>query len=154
MCIWALLTINAQNYSDYFTTYTPVYTPPSPIYVTPMPSIYDNSVTIIDNSYRPSTPSVTCIDSQKQIGQILMVDTTTDKDCIVDAEVLFKSFSNNTATITITQLKLDSKWYVVDIEAYRLSSILENPESDRDLILELLKSFNFFASSEGVLFLF
>lgn len=154
LCIWAFLNINAQDYSDYFTTYKPVYTPPKPVYITPMPSIYDNSVTIIDNSYRPSTPSVTCTDSQKQTGQILMVDTTNDNNSVIDAEVLFKSFSNNTASITITRLKLDGKWYPVNIEAFKLSAALENSGSDRDLILELLKSFNFFASSEEVIFLF
>ena len=132
---------NAQDFSDLFTTYTPVYTPPRPVYVTPMPSVYDNSVTIIDNS-------------QKQTGQILMIDTTTDKDSVVDAEVLFKSFSNNTASITITRLKLDGKWYPMNIEAIRLSSILDSSGSDRNSILELMKNFNFFASSDDVLFLF
>lgn len=127
---------------------------PSPVYVPPMSSIYDNSTTIINNSYRPSAPRVTCIDSQKQTGQILMYDTTNDKTSVVDAEVLFKSFSNNTASITITRLKLDNKWYPMDIEVFRLSDALGDSKFDRDSILELLKSFNFFASSEKVLFLF
>lgn len=154
LCVGASLTINARDYSDFFVTYTPVYTPPEPVHITPVPSIYDNSVTIIDNSYRPSVPSVTCTDSQKQTGQILMIDTTNDKNSVIDAEVLFKSFSNNTATITITRLKLDGKWYSVNIEAIKLSAALENSGSDRELILELLKTFNFFASFEEVIFLF
>lgn len=153
-CICTSWKINAQDYCDLFTTYEAVYTPPRPIYVTPAPSIYDNSVTIIDNSYRPSAPSVKCTDSQKQIGQILMVDTANNNDSVVDAEVLFKSFSNNTASITITRLKLDGKWYPANIEAIKLSTMLNNSESDRELILELLKSFNFYASSEEVIFLF
>lgn len=59
---------NAQSFDDYFTTYKPVYTPPRPVYTIPMPNIVDNSVTIIDNSFRPTTPSVTCVDTQKQAG--------------------------------------------------------------------------------------
>lgn len=149
------LNVNAQYFDDLFTTYTPVYTPPRPVYVTPLPSIIDNSVTVIDNSYRPSTPSVTCTDSQKQSGQILMLDNSTNKDQVVDAEVLFKSFSNNTASITITRLKLDGKWYPMNIDAIRLSSLLDSSSgSDRNTLLELMKNFNFIASSEDVIFLF
>lgn len=138
-----------------FATYTPVYTPPRPVYVTPMPSIVDNSVTIIDNSYQSSTPSVRCTDSQKQSGQILMIDNTTNKDQVVDAEVLFKSFSNNTASITITRLKLDGKWYPMDINVIRLSSLLDSSSgTERNNLLELMKNFTFFAASEDVFFLF
>lgn len=144
----------AQASNDYFSVYTPFEVPTSPIYVPTMPSIYDNSVTIINNSYGPTTPSITCTDSQKQIGQIIMIDTTTDKDSVVDAEVLFKSYSNNTASITITRLKLDGKWYPMDIEVIRLSSLLDSSGSDRNSILELLKNFNFFAYSDEVFFLF
>lgn len=149
------LNVNAQYFDDLFTTYTPVNTPSRPIYVTPLPSIIDNSVTVIDNSYRSYTPSVTCTDSQKQSGQILMLDNSTNKDEIVDAEVLFKSFSNNTASITITRLKLDGKWYPMNIDAIRLSSLLDSSRgSDRNTLLELMKNFNFIASSEDVIFLF
>ena len=147
--------LTAQDFSDLFTTYTPVYTPPRSVYVTPMPSIVDNSVTIIDNSYRPTTPSVRCTNSQTQSGQILMIDNTTNKDAIVDAEVLFKSFSNNTASVTITRLKLDGKWYPMNIDVIKLSSLLDGTSgSDRKTILSLMEDFTFFASSEDVLFLF
>lgn len=150
-----IMSVYAQYYDDYFATYTPVYTPPRPVYVTPMPSIVDNSVTIIDNSYQSSTPSVRCTDSQKQSGQILMIDNTTNKDQVVDAEVLFKSFSNNTASITITRLKLDGKWYPMDINVIRLSSLLDSSSgTERNNLLELMKNFTFFAASEDVFFLF
>ena len=149
------LNTNAQYFDDLFTTYTPVYTPHRPVYVAPLPSIIDNSVTVIDNSYRLATPSVTCIDSQKQSGQILMFDNSTNKDQVVDAEVLFKSYSNNTASITITKLKIDGKWYPMNIDAVRLSSLLDSSNgSDRNTLLELMKNFNFIASSEDVIFLF
>ena len=149
------MSICAQYYDDLFTTYTPVYTSPRPVYVTPLPSIVDNSVTIIDNSYRPSTPSVRCTDSQKQSGQILMIDNTTNKDQVVDAEVLFKSFSNNTASVTITRLKLDGKWYPMDINVIKLSSLLDSSSgAERNNLLELMKNFTFFAASEDVFFLF
>lgn len=156
MLVLCVINSNAQNYSDYFSTYeAPVFTPSSPVYVTPIPSFMDNSVTIIDNSYRPTTPSVKCTNSQTQSGQILMIDNTTNKDSIVDAEVLFKSFSNNTASITITRLKLEGKWYPMNIKVLRLSVLLDNSHGeDRNNILELMKNFTFFASSEDVLFLF
>lgn len=153
-CLFIGITCSAQDFSNLYTTYESVYTPPRPVYVTPMPSIYDNSITIIDNSYRPSTPSVRCTDSQKQTGQILMLDTASDKDSVVDAEVLFKTFSDNTASITITRLKLDGRWYPMNIEAVRLSSLLDTDVSNRNTILELMKDFNFFAYSEDVLFFF
>ena len=155
VCVFTYLCVNAQDYGINFSHYIPIErTPTIPLYVPPMPSIYDNSTTIINNSYRPSAPRVTCVDSQKQTGQILMYDTTNDKTSVVDAEVLFKSFSNNTASITITRLKLDNKWYPMDIEAFRLSDALGDSKFDRDSILELLKSFNFYASTEDVIFLF
>ena len=152
-CIFCPIYVIAQNYNNY-AIFESVDIPPRPVYVTPLPSIYDNSVTIIDNSYRPFTPSITCIDSQKQTGQILMIDTTTDEGSVVDAEVLFKTFSNNTASITITRLKLDGKWYPMNIEAIRLSSLLDSSGTNRNSILELMKNFNFLASSDEVLFLF
>lgn len=149
------LNVNAQYFDDLFATYTPVYTPPRPVYVTPLPSIIDNSVTVIDNSYRPSTPSITCTESQKQSGQILMFENSTYKTQVVDAEVLFKTYSNNTASITITRLQLDGKWYPMNIDVVRLSSLLDSLSGDdRNFLLELMKDYTFIASAEDVTFIF
>lgn len=155
MSVLCAVSVCAQNFDVLFSSYTPLYTPPSPVYITPMPDIVDNSVTIINNSYAPSTPSVRCTDSQKQSGQVLMIDNTTNKNQVIDAEVLFKSYSNNTASITITRLKLDGKWYPMDIDVIRLSSLLDSTSgNERNNLLELMKNFTFFANAEDVLFLF
>lgn len=148
------LSIKAQDLSSFFVTYTPVETPRTPVYVTPFPNIIDNSVTIINNSYRQSTPSVKCVESKTASGQLLMFDTTNNYEEVVSAEVLFKCFSDNSASVTITKIQIDKKWYPVKIEATRLKDLLDIDEFDRQFILDLLKNFNFIASSEEVLFLF
>lgn len=145
---------NAQSFDDYFTTYKPVYTPPRPIYTVPMPNIVDNSVTIIDNSYRPTTPSVTCIDTQKQAGQILLIDLTNNTNMVVDAEVLFNTYSNKAVAISISKIKLDNKWHSIGISANKLSDLLDNPNFKRKDILALLEIATFYAYSDNVLFLF
>lgn len=151
------LNANSQDYSDLFTTYRSVYTP-RPVYVTPLPNVIDNSITIIDNSYSstlPTTPTITCTNSQKQSGQVVMYDNSNNKSQLVDAEVLFKNFSNNTASITITKLKLDGKWYPMNIQVTRLSSLLDSMSGDdRNSLLELMKNYNFIAEEEGLTFLF
>ena len=146
--------VNAQSFDDYFTTYTPVYTPPSPVYAVPMPNIVDNSVTIIDNSYRTTTPSVTCIDTQKQTGQILLLDITNDANMVVDAEVTYNIYSNNTVSISINKIKLDNKWHPIGVSAYKLVDLLNDPKVNRKDILRLLEIATFYAYSEDVLFLF
>lgn len=146
--------VSAQNFSDYFTTYTPVYTPPRPVYTVPMPNIVDNSVTIIDNSYRPTTPSVTCVDTQKQAGQVLLIDLTNDTDMVVDAEVTFKTYSNNSVAISVNRIKLDNQWHSIGVSAYKLADLLNGPEVNRKDILKLLEIATFYAYSEDVLFLF
>lgn len=145
------------NYAEWdplFTTYEAVEVPAPPVYIHPVPNVYDNSITIIDNSYQSYAPSVTCTDSQKHTGQIMMVDTSANEDSIVDAEIMFKLFSNNTESITIIRLKLDGKWYPMNIEAARLSAIVDTVGLDRNFILDLMKEFNFIAASENVYFLF
>ena len=146
--------VNAQNFSDSFTTYKPVYTPPRPIYTVPMPNIVDNSVTIIDNSYRPTTPRVTCVDTQKQVGQVLLVDLTNDTNMVVDAEVIFNTYSNKTVSISINRIKLDNRWHSIGVSAYKLADLLNDPKSNRKDILKLLEVATFYAYSEDVLFLF
>ena len=147
--------LSAQSYDDLFVTYKPVYTPSTPVYVRPSPTIIDNSVTIIGNSYRPSAPSIRCTDSQTYSGQILMIDCSSNKDSVVDADVLFKSFSDNTASVTITRLKLDGKWYPTDIDVTKLSSILDSSTGEnRTTLLKLMKDFTFIASAEDIFFLF
>lgn len=155
--VFCIISLNAQRFDNIFSTFTPLYDPPRPVRVMPMPSIIDNSVTI--NSYMPSASSVRCTDSKTQSGQILMIEDTSDKkpskSSVVDAEVLFRKFSDNTASITITRLKLDGKWYPMDIKAYRISSFLDTSiGDDRNMWLELMKKFTYIASSEDVLFLF
>lgn len=146
--------INAQNFSDYFTTYTPVYTPPRPVYTVPMPNIVDNSVTIIDNSYRPATPKVTCVDTQKLAGQVLLLDLTNDTNMVVDAEVTFNTYSNNAVAISISRVKLDNRWHSIGVSAYKLADLLNDPKFNRKEILNLLEIATFYAFSEDVLFLF
>lgn len=155
--ILCVASLNAQRFDNIFSTFTPVYDPPRPVQITPMPSVIDNSVTI--NSYTPSVPSIRCTDSKTQCGQILMIEdssnSSSNKSTVVEAEVLFRKFSNNTASITITRLKLDGKWYPMDINVYRITSFLDASfGKDRDLWLELMKKFTYIASSEDVLFLF
>lgn len=152
----ASFSANAQNYADLFTVYTPAT--PQREYNKPLPSIIDNSVTVINSPnymYAPSSSkSVTCTNSQKQSGEIVMIDLSTNKDSLVNAEILYKTFSNNTATVTITKLKLDGKWYPMNIEAITLSSLLNNSGENRNKLLDLMKKYNYMASSEDVLFLF
>lgn len=146
--------VNAQNFSDYFATYKPVYTPPRPIYTVPMPNIVDNSITIIDNSYRPTTPKVTCVDTQKQVGQVLLLDLTNDTNMVVDAEVTFNTYSNNAVAISINRIKLDNRWHSIGVSAYKLADLLNDPKFNRKDILNLLEIATFYAYSEDVLFLF
>lgn len=146
--------VNAQNFSDYFTTYKPVYTPPRPIYTVPMPNIVDNSITIIDNSYRPTTPKVTCVDTQKQVGQVLLLDLTNDTNMVVDAEVTFNTYSNNVVAISVNRIKLDHQWHSIGVSAYKLADLLNDPKFNRKDILKLLEIATFYAYSEDVLFLF
>lgn len=144
----------AQNFDDYFTTYKPVYTPPRPVYTVPMPNIVDNSVTIIDDSFRPTTPSVTCVDSQKQTGQILLIDLTNNKNMVVDAEITFNTYSNNAVAISINRIKLDNQWNSINVSAFKLADLLNDPKINRKDILKLLEVATFYAYSEDVLFLF
>lgn len=145
---------NAQNFNDLFTTYKPAYTPPKPVYTVPIPNIVDNSVTIIDNSYRSVTPSITCVDTQKQSGQILLIDLTNNTDMVVDAEVIFNSYSNNEVAISINRIKLDNQWYSIGVSAFKLADLLNDPNFNRKDILKLMEVATFYAYSEDVLFLF
>lgn len=146
--------VNAQNFADYFTTYKPVYTPPRPVYRVPMPNIVDNSVTIIDNSFNSTRPSVTCVNKQKQNGQILLIDLSNDTNMIVDGEVTFNTYSNNTISISINRIKLDNQWQPIGVSAYKLADLLNDPKINRKDILQLLEVATFYAYSEDVLFLF
>lgn len=119
-----------------------------------MPNIVDNSVTIIDNSYRPTTPSVTCVDTQKQAGQILLIDLTNDTNMVVDAEVTFKTYSNNSVAISVNRIKLDNQWHSIGVSAYKLADLLNDSKVNRKDILKLLEIATFYAYSEDVLFLF
>lgn len=145
---------NAQSFDDYFTTYKPAYTPPRPVYTVPTPNIVDNSVTIIDNTFRSTAPSVTCVNTQKQAGQILLIDLTNNTDMVVDAEVTFKTYSNKAVAISINRIKLDNQWYSIGISAFKLADLLNDPKVNREDVLKLLKVATFYAYSEDVLFLF
>ena len=153
LCCCAI-NVNAQNFDDMFVTYTPVYTPPRPIYTAPMPNIVDNSVTIIDNSYHASASQFRCVDSQTQRGQILLIDLTDNSDMVVDAEVLFKTYSNKSASISISKIKIDNHWHSIGVSAYKLADLLDDPTFERKDILALLEVATFYAISNNVLFLF
>ena len=121
-----------------------------------MPNFYDNSVTIIDNSRVSYAPSIRCTDSQTCSGELWVIDTS-DKGgngTTIPGEVSFKSFSNNTATITITKLKIDGKWVSTNIAAYRLAELLGVSGISRTDVLDLMKVADFFALSDDLIFIF
>ena len=146
--------LRAQDLNDLFVTYTPVYTPPQPVYSVPMPSIYDNSITIINNSYSSPSSRISCIDTQIQNGQILLIDLTDQSELVVNAEVKFMTYSNKSVSIQINRIQLDKQWHTVNVSVSKLSSLLDKPNIDRKPILSLLDFATFYGYSENVLFIF